>query len=234
MARIGGSAFHEWSEQYDRSALALGGDEPEPVDQIFLRLVAEEEEASQVPRDQWQISGRRTKEKPNKEDFEVWRDTLLPEFCEAYIEWRRNSPWHIATGLPPDKNGNTVGIEYELEFYVRNTKVKGFVDRVEQDENGNIGAIDLKTWSRERTSAQIPTYLVGLQKRGVLATWGAYYHARKGVSGEQKFFTSWNEARLAAMYDSAAKVESLRIYIPKPSDDCKSFCSVAAHCEYAL
>ncbi|WP_277670950.1 RecB family exonuclease [Saccharomonospora viridis] len=234
MARVGGSAFHEWTEQYDLHRLGYQDEEPDPADAILEHLVATEEEESGVPRDKWQISGRKTKDKPNKENFEVWRDTLLPEMCEKYIEWVRECPWQIATDLPPDQNGRTVGVEYDFRVYIRYTRVPGIVDRVVVDEHGNYGAVDLKSWARERRSVQLPTYLVGLQMRGVPAVWGSYYHARKGVADDPKFMPNWTEQRLAALYDQAAMSINAGIFIPAPSDDCRSFCSVAGHCEYAV
>lgn len=237
MAMRGGSAFHEWSEQHDLASMPIDHDPyPEPEDPavILTRLVEAEEEETKIPRDQWKISGRKTKDKPNKEDFECWRDTLLPDLCEKYIHWRQETPWSIATDLPRDKNNNTIGVEYELEYYVRNTKLKAYVDRVMVDEHGNYGAVDLKTWSQERASVQLPTYTLGLQKRGVPASWGAYYNARKGTSSEPKILTSWTEDRLAALYDQAAAAESIGIYIPHPSNDCKHFCGVSAHCQFAM
>lgn len=234
MARVGGSAFHLWTEGYDLHRLGVDDIGPEPADLIFERLVEEEEEESGIPRDKWQISGRKTKEKPNKEDFEVWRDTLLPDLCGQYVEWVSSTPWRIATDLPPDVNGRTVGIEYSFKMYIRYTLVPGVIDRVMVDEHGNIGAVDLKSWARERRSIQNPTYLVALQKAGVPATWAAYYHARKGVADDPKFLVNWNEERLAAMYDQAAMLAQNGIFIPRPSDDCRSFCSVAPHCQFSV
>jgi sarcosine oxidase delta subunit len=227
-----GSAFHTWSELWD------GGfhkdDECDFEYQLELAILKQEADTG-IPRAEFKTYGRKTKANPAGETIEVWRDTLGPDLCEKYIEWRRDtSEWEIAKDLPPDKNGNTTGIEYELDFWVRYTRVRGYVDRVVVDQHGNYGAVDIKTWSRERATAQLPTYIVGLQKRGIPATWGAYYHARKGVAGDQKFFTSWNEERLAALYDQAATMQQAGFYLPQPSEDCGSFCSVAAHCDYRV
>lgn len=239
LAGIGGSAFHLWTEEYDKRIVVdfmgeSGIEDIPSVEHILNELLAEEEEKSELPREQFRTFGRKTKDLPNGQDIPYWRDVLLPEMCEKYIQWRAATPWRIATDLPPDRNGNTVGIEYEIRYTLNRTEIRGFIDRVEYDENGNLGAVDLKTWSRKRTTAQLPGYVVGLQAVGVPAVWGSYYHARKGESDPPRFFTSWNQDRLVRLYDQAAKAEMLGIYLPKPSDDCASFCSVAAHCEFAL
>lgn len=235
LAGIGGSAFHRWTEQCDLYGIDFESHaEPTSVEQILNDLLAEEEEKSELPREQFRTFGRKTKDLPNGQDIPYWRDVLLPEMCEKYIQWRAATPWRIATDLPPDPQGNTTGIEYEVRYKLGRTDIRGFIDRIEYDENGNLGAVDLKTWSRKRTTAQLPGYVVGLQAVGVPAVWGSYYHARKGESDAPRFFTSWNQDRLVRLYDQAAKAEMLGIYLPKPSDDCHSFCSVAAHCEFAL
>jgi hypothetical protein len=64
--------------------------------------------------------------------------------------------------------------------------------------------------------------------------WGAYYNARKGEESEKKWLMSWNEERLEAMYDQARRAEYSQTYIPRPGPECKHFCDVAAHCQFAV
>lgn len=234
MARIGGSAFHVWSERYD--LVSIGESQTEPADpaEIFTELVEKEEFESRVLRDQWVISGRKTQEKPNKEDFDCWRDQLLPDFCERYIAWRNQSQWRIATSLPEGADGSAHGIEREIDFYIAGTRLKAYVDRVMVDENGDYIAVDIKTWSRERASVQLPTYAVGLRKKQIPVTWGAYYEARKGKNTEPKLLTKWDEQRLSALYAQAQAMEAAGFYLPNPGDACKNFCSVSAGCDYSV
>lgn len=234
MAAVAGSAFHEWTELYDWHAVTDRADQFDySAEDIFSDLVAQEEEESGLARDQWQISGRKTKDKPNKEDFACWRDTLLPDLCEKYINWRAQSPWQIATGLPSE-HGSVPGIEYELVFYVGDTKIKAVADRIFVNEHGMLGVVDIKTWSRARGSIQLPTYVLGARKCGIDVRWAGYYNARTGAESQPQTFDSWDEDRLEALYDQARRMEASGFYLPRPSDDCRTFCKVSAHCEFAV
>ncbi|MFD9734374.1 PD-(D/E)XK nuclease family protein [Umezawaea sp. NPDC059074] len=233
VARVGGKAFHSWTEPFDLAEHqserdALIGQWPD-----FLEAaIAEEEEKYGVARDKFTTSGRATKEKPNKEDIPYWRDVLGPELIEKYAKWAGSNDWVIAQDLPQDANGNTVGVEYEVTYRVGQVQEKGYLDRVYYDINGNLGVVDIKTWSRKRVTIQLPGYLVALQKRGVNATWGSYYHARQGKADLPVFY-GWDEHKLAFAYEQAAVMEAQGFYLPRVSDDC-NWCSVKAHCRFAL
>lgn len=234
MARTGGTAFHSWSEAYDLAEQQSQKDALLDEWPAFLEAaIAEDEEKHEVSRDTFVISGKATKEKPNKEDIPYWRDVLGPELLAKYVKWVSNNDWVIAQDLPQDTNGNTVGVEYEVTYQVGQVKEKGYLDRVYYDEHGNLGVVDIKTWSRKRVTIQLPGYLVGLQKRGINATWGSYYHARKGTSDKPEFYSSWDEHKLAFAYEQAAVMEAQGFYLPRVSDEC-SWCSVKDHCRFAL
>lgn len=233
MSAVGGSAFHTWSEDYDWWRLGQA-DEPNSPEYYLDYAAAREEERHKLDREHFRVFGRKTKANPAGSNYEYWRDTLLPDLAERYVKWRAASTWQIATDLPPDENDNTTGIEYAVRYTVGRTEILAYVDRLERLPDGRLGAVDLKTWSSKKTTAQLPGYLVGLRQNGVDAVWGAYYHARKGEADVPNFFVGWNEERLAALYHQAATMEMLGIYIPNPSNDCKAFCSVAPHCQFAL
>lgn len=235
LAAVAGKAFHSWTEDYDREELPAHEHPSVHEWSDYLEAaIKDEEESTGIERDKFKVSGRPTKDKPNKEDVTHWREVLGPDLCQRYIKWRDNSDWVIAQDLPQDPNGNTTGIEYEVAYRVGQVEEKGFIDRVVYDENGNIGVVDIKTWSRKRVTAQLPGYIVGLQKRGVPASWGSYYEARKGKDTGIQFYLGWDEHRLAGLYEQAAVMEAMGFYLPKPSDECASFCSVADHCRYRL
>jgi hypothetical protein len=233
LARTAGTAFHSWSEDYDKAeqewekqGLLVSWD-------VYLEAALKaEEEKTGVLRDKFTVSGRVSKDKPNKEDLTFWRDELGPDLVLKYADWVSNSDWVIAQDLPEDANGNTTGIEYEVSYRVGQVEEKGYLDRVYYDHLGNIGVVDIKTWSRKRTTVQLPGYILALQKRGVAATWGSYYHARKGTADDPVFY-AWDEHKLAALYEQAAVMEQQGFYLPRVSDDC-GWCSVRAHCQFAL
>lgn len=227
IAGVGGSAFHTATEHYDREGFM-----PDWVEVLEDAVKAEEVRSGQS-RDVFRATGRVTKETPNKQDLTYWRDKLGPEMLDLYKDWRDNCDWTIARDLPPDENGNTDGIEYKVRVSIGGVTIVSIIDRIEYDIHGNLGVNDIKTWSRKRTSTQLPTYLLALNKWGVLAQWGAYYEARKGAATEPVFYSSWDENKLGHLYAQAAAVEAAGYYQPRVSDDC-GWCTVRAHCAFAL
>lgn len=225
LAAIAGKAFHTATELYD-----LDGYMPDWGEHFEKALQLEEYE-SRLPRAQFRTFGRKTKDKPAGEDIPYWREVLGPDLCQRYTQWRDNTDLTTASLLPPDTYARTVGVEYEVTTYIGAVRVKAIVDRIEYDVNGNLGVVDIKTWSRKRASAQLPTYVVLLRKAGLQVTWGAYYEARKGTLTEPVFYTSWDENRLVQLYEQAARMMQAGFYLPRPSDEC-SYCSVRDHCEF--
>lgn len=233
LARTAGTAFHTWTEDYDRCEHQSQRDELLGLWEHYLdEALTKDEEKSGVGRGEFTVSGQRTKEKPNKEDLAYWTETLGPGLLEKYAKWADSNDWTIAQDLPQDANGNTSGIEYEVTYRVGQVQEKGYLDRVYYDEHGNLGVVDIKTWSRKRVTIQLPGYLVALQKRGVNARWGSYYHARQGKADPPVFY-GWDERKLAFAYEQAAVMEAQGFYLPRVSDDC-NWCSVKKHCRFAL
>jgi hypothetical protein len=232
LAGPAGTAFHAWTDGHDREFMRGEGLDETYWPDYFELALTEEEENTGVSREDFTVSGRPTKDKPDKENLAYWRDVLGPELCRKYVVYRENSDNTIAQDLPQDANGNTTGIEYELSYSIGQVKIKAYVDRVEYDIDGNVIAIDTKTWSRKRITAQLPGYVIGLQKAGIPAVGGAYYEARKGALSPVQFF-AWTETTLAYLYEQAATAEAQGLYIPRVSDDC-GWCSVRDHCQFAL
>lgn len=220
---VAGTAFHSWSADYDR-----GKDDgywPGYLDQAI------EEERNGTPLESMRVSGRRTQATPNKEDYDHWRNTLGPDLCARYVEWVDDK--RVATGLPPDASGNTVGIEYELNFTIGETKVKSFIDRLFDYLDDTILVVDIKAGARKQTTVQLPTYVLGAKQAGVNASHGSLYYARRGTHTDPEDFSRWDEHRLSYLYEQAATMEAQGFYLPRPSEECH-WCSVAAHCRFAL
>lgn len=233
MAAVAGKAFHSWTEGYDLT-------EGEPArDRVWLAwpeyleaAVAEEEESSGVERAKFTTFGRKTKERPNKEDFTVWRDDIGPDLVEKYVAWAGNHDLVIAQDLPQDANGKTYGVEYELAFHIGQTQELGYADRVVYDVNGNLGVVDIKT-GRKRKTTQLPLYLIALQQKGIPAVWCAYYQARDGRMTEPWYPAEWDERRMSYLHEQAAAMQAQGFYLPNPGDEC-GWCSVRSHCQFAL
>jgi len=227
LGAVAGKAFHEATEYFD-----LAGEWPD-WGELLVNAVEVEEFESRVPLSKWRISGRKTSITPNKEDLEYWQTVLGPSMMEKYEHWTYTNGMSIASDLPQDANGRTRGIEYQVSYRIGSVEVLSYIDRIMQDADGNIGTVDIKTGARKQRTAQLPTYILGLQKVGVPATWGSLYYARKGEHEKPRFFTAWNENRLSYLYEQAEAMRAQGFYLPSPSEDC-SWCSVRDHCDFKL
>lgn len=224
---IAGIAFHEWTDFYDVSP---PWDTEVPHEQWYANriteLIAAAEEKSGFALREWD-NPRRSADL-NEKTRDDFIESIGPDMVAKYITWRANSAWSIA-----DLNG-TPGVEFELALPIGEVETIVKIDRVfERPEEGDLVAIDTKTWSRKRVTAQLPTYLVALRKAGFNVTGGAYYEARKGAATPIQDFTYWDEARLAALHEQAAHGIADRLFIPHPSDACR-MCDVRRFCLWYL
>lgn len=223
---VAGKAFHTWTERFDR------GDHANWT-VCLNEAIDDSVERDGVPLERMRISGRKTQATPDKESYEHWLRELGPELCDKYIAWVKNKV--IATGLPPDAAGNTVGIEYDLEFMIGTTPVKGYIDRIFEYAADDYRYLicDLKAGARKQVTVQLPTYVLGARKNGIDVAHGCLYYARKGTHTDPQDYSRWDEHRLAYLYEQAAAMEAQGFYLPRPSEEC-GWCSVRDHCAFAL
>lgn len=224
---IAGSCFHEWTDLFDGEPFAK-------QDHIIwwqgklANMVGEAELDSGFTLKDWDTPSR--KAGANEAAFAGFRDTIGPDMIAKYIEWRKNSGWFIAE-FPED---DQIGIELELKYKLGEIEGVAKIDRLfRRAEQGDLVAIDTKTWSRKRVSAQLPTYLVALRQNGFDVSSAGYYEARRGTTTELKTYEYWDEARLAALHEQAANMISQGWFLPAPSDSCR-MCDVRKHCLWYL
>lgn len=222
LAAVAGKAFHTATEHFD-----LEGEWPE-WETLLVDAVQVEEFQTGVPLSKWRISGRKTTKTPDKENLDYWLNVLGPDLMQKYEAWRYSSNLEIVNGADGE-----VGVEYKIAYTVAGVDVVSYIDRIMRDPDGNIGVVDIKTGSRKQRTTQLPTYILGLQKNGVPATWGAMYYARKGEMDKPQFFTSWDETRLSYLYAQAEAMRAQGFYLPNPSEDC-AWCSVRDHCDFKV
>jgi len=217
-----GIAFHEcadWCDTNDSDFVSEG-----LFADALARIVAEQEEKSGVKLAAWKSVDKRPGS--NQLHFDTFRNELGPEWLKMYVAWRSETQWRIAD-LPGGR-----GIEYKVEFRIGTVDEIAYVDRVFVTPYGLV-VVDLKTWSKRRVTAQLPTYVVGLRKVGVNVASAGYYEARKGELSELNEYRFWDENRLAALHEQAAWMIQEGYFLPRPSDDC-AVCDVAAHCVFKV
>jgi len=231
-ALIGGSAFHETTENHDLREHGVDVPDANFVT-VFNRKIDEAEEESGLDRSQFRASGRASKQWPDKEN-EAWWRAEGPTMLLRWINFRRNAPWDIwitPDGMP------AVEIEFDLILGDDEIDIKGYIDRVMVDRDGSLIVLDIKTGSRKVT---IPRQL-GTYKQGILDKWpavkhvqyGVYWDARTGTTGDTYPLNAYDMGRLEYQYRALSEARRTGLYLPNPSSMCVS-CSVNEHCyEYS-
>lgn len=229
VAQAGGGAFHTWTEDYDMDGWFGGAAEMDSFATYLEFALAQLETESGIPRSEFRVSGRKTKDRPTGEDIDHWSNELGPQLCQAYADFTWPDGWTIAEDLPEDSSGRTVGIEYRVEL--ADPLWQGYYDRIMRDRRGNLIVVDLKSWQRRRLSSQLQEYMVAGQLFGLRTVFGAYYHARKGELdspspckwGAQEFRTYVELNQLG--------IES-GLFVPTVGDHC-GWCSMRENCVFA-
>lgn len=227
---ISGTNFHEWTDLFD-SVPFPDEDHTHWWKRNLADRVTKAELESGFSLREWDNPSR--KKDANQSAFEGFRDVIGPDMIAKYIEWRKQSGWFVAELNHPEV-GRIEGIEVELTYRLGDVEGIAKIDRVfHRPEEGDLIAIDTKTWSRRRVTAQLPTYLVALRQNGFDVGSAAYYEARKGTVTEPETYQYWDENRLAALHVTAAEMISEGRFLPAPGENCR-MCDVRRHCRFAL
>lgn len=214
---IGGSAFHTATELLDTGEVGNVSDAwVRGWDEAYTHALKDVEDDTIV-----RAGGRATKEYPNRENKKWWQDKG-PGMVQDYLDWRINTGWQL-TG--PE------AVEIPFEISIDGTEIKGYIDRLYVDGNGQYVVVDLKTGSREPASPlQLATYRLGLAEAwDIDVTIGGYYMARKGQVGTRYSLTHYTRDRLSAWYNRARTAIEQELFVPHVTSLCQT-CSVAAHC----
>jgi hypothetical protein len=238
MNTMAGSAVHMITEALDLARLGIVSFNPTTPDEwrkdprgvaarVLNDLIKENLDRSEglYTRDDIRLSGRATKEWPNKNDFDFMVHHI-PGWVQNWTDWLDNAPWDIwiaEDGQP--------GIELGLSFKVGNQDVTGSIDRVLVNQHtGEIAIVDLKGGAWVPKDLEQPElYAYGLfQKFGVKANVGGFFMNRTNKI-ERWGYLKPHEGLLAHKFDStAAKAEQgLLMY---DTEKCEYMCSVRDHC----
>jgi len=220
----GGTAFHtaaEWWDLGDAHAL------PE-----IWKGAWDKATENLDPKKDIRAGGRATKAYPDKEN-DAWWNEHGPKMLEDYVKWRNTSGWEIYTdnGVPFVEWEFTVSFPREGKDEVA---VKGFIDRVFVNPEGELIVCDLKTGSREPASTtQLGTYAVAMgQRGGVSPLLGCYYMSRKGEPSANRSLIHYTPEMLSYWLGSFADSVRDERFIPNVTSMCQS-CMVAPSC-YAV
>lgn len=170
------------------------------------------------------LSGRATKEWPNKGDLEFMVHHI-PGWVQNWTDWLNNAPWDIWIA-----DDGQPGIELGLNFLVGEQTVTGSIDRVLVNPAGEIAIVDLKggAWVPKDLS-QPELYALGLeQKFGVKANVGGFFMNRTNKI-EKWGYLRPSAALLAHKFDSTAKRAEQGL-VMWDTEKCEYMCSVRDHC----
>lgn len=220
---LAGDAFHSATEEFDKEDSFDENRAEELWHLHWNDRLAEVEDKSAL-----KAGGRKSAQWPDKENGDYWTATG-PSLARLYAKWKNDvftEGWQWLA-LP---DGNPA-IEVPVQYDANEVLVKGYIDRVMVDPNGQVVVMDLKTGSREPASSlQLAVYALGLERNlGVTATLGGYYMARKGEIPSLHSLAHYTPDMVGDWFTKAKAGIEAEIFIPKVGPLCGS-CSVAPYC----
>ena len=221
----GGSAVHAMIEAI--SWESFGSGEAQSFDYYFDKEIAEAEESSGIPKEEWRVAGKVTKLTPNKDDITWWRQNG-PAMVRRWCNWLDNSPYVIAVS----PNGEPA-IELEIEPQFGRVLGKGFIDCVlESTIDGHFTVVDYKTGKPPKGPEQLAGYAQALTQDGWDVHHGGYFMARGGILSYDMDLSPLMGERLVYEYEQVWDAIKADVFIAKPSGLCKDWCSVNKYCAW--
>ena len=156
------------------------------------------------------VAGRKSKDKPNKEDVAQWQ-IQGPQWVSEYMQWRQANPnwkiWKTPQGAP--------AIELGLNPTIAGITVKMFIDRV-FEVDGHLVVLDLKTSSREPQSAlQLGFYKYGLEDQFQQPVdFGTYFMARQQGPTAMIDLSWYEREKIEYLVETFDKSRRAGIFLP--------------------
>jgi putative RecB family exonuclease len=207
LAAVAGSAFHAWTEAYDKHET----DEPTDFVDFFLAGLERVEADQGYSVNDLQFS--------KAEPSERWL-SLGPELCGKYMLWRADhSSWSI--------DNIEYGYTQDLGLSV---PAVGFIDREFETDKGRF-LVDIKTNAKMPRTPQLVEYAVIRRLQGVHTDYVAYYDARRGKLTDPIDPNPWTEQWLKEYYGYVINKIQAGQFKANPGFQCR-WCSVREICEY--
>ena len=210
---FGGSAVHEATEMIDK------GEETDAAvafDKAWAKQIATIEDIDKV-----RAGGRATKEYPNKEDASWWT-AKGPGLVQAWVDWmsaRKAEGWEL------------LEVEHAFDLEIGGVPLRGYIDRILADPQGQVHVVDLKTGTHAPSSAlQLGIYSIGYEHNtGVKPTLGSFFMNRKGEATHTESLVRFTPELVGSWFSMARTAIEAEVFIPHASGLCKS-CGVQEHC----
>lgn len=210
---LGGSAVHEATEMIDKGEET---DATTAFNKAWAKQLTTVDDLDKV-----RAGGRATKEWPNKEDS-TWWVANGPSLVQSWIDWitaRVNEGWSI------------LEVEHPFEVELGGVPVRGYIDRLLADQNGQVHCVDLKTGSHAPSSAlQLGIYSIGYEANtGVKPVIGSYFMNRKGQPTSPESLIKFTPELVGEWFNMARTAIEAEVFVPHASGLCRS-CTVADKC----
>jgi hypothetical protein len=217
---VGGNAVHTASEMFDKGE----GTDPKTLFDEAWQVTCSRYITEGVDPTEFRTSGRKTREYPQGEDAAWWLANG-PGMVQNWIDFRRTSGFSLV------EIGGVPAIEVEVQAEVGGVMVRGFIDRVMQDPDGKLCALDLKSGSREPVSPiQLGIYRALLEANlGIVPERGYYWMARNGRASQFHDLTVYTPQTLASWVQGFSLAVANDVFIPHPSNLCGT-CGVNQSC----
>lgn len=193
----------------------------------FLEEIEDRKQRSDYDPGEWRAGGRVSKAWPNKEDSTWWLSNG-PGMLQQWADWWEKSKqegwtvWTTPTGVP--------AIELPVMAVIGSVPLRGFIDAILVDPDGDLVLVDWKTGREPEAPMQLGIYSVAIQKTlGVDVGLGTYYMARRGDLSHVYDLSLYTEKLVGPWLLRSKAMQDQGLYIPKPSSLC-SACSVREFC----
>lgn len=222
-----GSAVHIVTETWDNVQAAIGGD-PE-WDEKQLRSVWDVAFGDQLE----ELRAKDSNEfhwRGSKNETIAWWNRMGPQMVEAYISWRKRSPYTIWT--TPD---GEPAIELDVSGYLPGCEVeiKGYIDRIFFDPVFNqLIIVDIKTSkSPPKGADQFAVYaaLMAAKWPEAVAPLGAAYMTREGTLATPWPLLAYTPEAVGELYQEAWEQIKAGKFDANPGDACR-ICDVSSSC----
>ena len=191
---------------------------------LFTQEIEKREESTGINRDEWKRAGRESKANPNKEDVNWWMADGASQ-CVTYGTWLDSSGWSVLT------HEGIFLAEYETTATFGDVPVKGFLDAVMVNPNGQLVVVDYKSGTRTPSNtSQLGLYAAALRRTlGLSIAHGAYFMTRKGEMSELSDISRFTPEYYDNIFRKTKFAMDNDLFIPNPGDACR-MCDVSDYC----
>lgn len=191
----------------------------------FQKLIDDKASETDTLPSEWRVSGRATKEFPDKEN-DFWWNANGPQMVDTFIQWWQNSGWEIYYGP-----SNVPHIEAEYNVMFGTTPVKAFADLIAITPQQELVVVDFKTGSHiPDHNMQLGLYACCMElAEGVRPDRGFFYNARKGIMEDIGDLSRWTIPVFTELFEQFETGIREKIFLPNLGMLCKS-CSVSQYC----